>query len=780
MHMSSLSTHTRYVCHHCIHPLARPDPALKARRCASAYTHAQRELDARIQDGVKHAGEKGAIRILRMKNKKKGLVDVKSAKPKRESARAELEAIQEKMRNASVPVQRPTVRKHIAAVNVKTIQVRSGLLWDPRDRNDRPKTTVVTPKPPSEEIEPPEPGWGFLSEEQQPNGGSKPTVPWVSLNRAIEDNVKEPSSKVSAVEKKRPPTQPKGGSKHLVPWVPSKGAIEHNVKDPFVEVAVVGKKRPPTQPTKGGNKPRVPHVPLKGAERRALYSSLAKVFRAKDALRDAKLQEKAFGPSGEDIEKLQETALKASGEVIDPVVQSTQRTIGRIRRGRVRTTLSPIGSLSESPPSSLYASSNARSLGKKHYGRPQAPDALPEAPVQRAPGRIRRIMRARVRTIPSLSRSPSENLPPSSMSPPLNSQAPPIISTASTNTPIPQTIRSESFNWYFETLPPTPGNLSRAHKFFATNRKPPKLLSSAARFMQVPSSDVPEVAFVGRSNVGKSSLLNAIVNANVKNLLARTSATRGFTKTMNFYGIGPDNGVNLEKDGKGKETITGHGGLVIVDMPGYGDGSLASWGMEIMKYIQSRKQLRRVFVLLDAEHGIKDKDRSLLASLRLAGVSHQVILSKMDKIYIPKSFHPTSKTKAKGTPALLRGVMQGLKKDIKPPVGGSALGEILAVSAEVMVDGKKMGMNHLRYAILNAVGLDREPVKRLGKNQREKAKEKEKMAMTMEMNGEEKVQAKVEDEGEGGDEEQVEKPKGKGVGKKHSRWEPNNKKKKRG
>jgi GTP-binding protein len=270
----------------------------------------------------------------------------------------------------------------------------------------------------------------------------------------------------------------------------------------------------------------------------------------------------------------------------------------------------------------------------------------------------------------------------------------------------------EHFNWYWETLPPEMNELSIANNFFLKGRNPVKLVRSAARFRDVPDSDVPEVAFVGRSNVGKSSLLNAIVNANMKDLLARTSATRGFTRTMNFYGIGPGTGITLQKDATGREKITGTG-VVLVDMPGYGGGSLSSWGVEIMKYFQSRKQLRRIFVLLDAEHGIKEKDRSLLASLRLAGVSHQVILSKMDKLYIPKSemIYQISKTgrnklKSKGTVEALRKMMGSLKPDINPPVGGGALGEILACSSEVLLGSSRLGVDHVRYAVLKAVGLE--------------------------------------------------------------------------
>jgi hypothetical protein len=143
-----------------------------------------------------------------------------------------------------------------------------------------------------------------------------------------------------------------------------------------------------------------------------------------------------------------------------------------------------------------------------------------------------------------------------------------------------------------------------------------------------------------------------------------------------------------------------------------------SWGVEILKYIQSRKQLRRVFVLLDTEHGIKDKDRSLLATLRLAGVSHQIILSKMDKVYIPPSKHVVHLLKSKRFPLKpkgeveeLRDLMKKLRPEIKPPVGGGALGEILACSSEVLVDKRRLGLDHVRYRVLKAVGLERPPKK---------------------------------------------------------------------
>jgi GTP-binding protein len=125
-----------------------------------------------------------------------------------------------------------------------------------------------------------------------------------------------------------------------------------------------------------------------------------------------------------------------------------------------------------------------------------------------------------------------------------------------------------------------------------------------------------EVAFAGRSNVGKSSLINALTG---RNALARTSHTPGRTQELIFF-EGPD------KDG-----------LRLVDMPGYGYASapkvkIASWTALIHKFLQGRASLARVYVLVDARHGLKDVDLDVLKTLDKSAVSYQLVLTKADQV----------------------------------------------------------------------------------------------------------------------------------------------------
>jgi len=125
-----------------------------------------------------------------------------------------------------------------------------------------------------------------------------------------------------------------------------------------------------------------------------------------------------------------------------------------------------------------------------------------------------------------------------------------------------------------------------------------------------------EVAFAGRSNVGKSSLINALTR---RNNLARTSHTPGRTQELIFF-EGPEKA-----------------GLRLVDMPGYGyaaapKAKVAAWTALIHKFLQGRSSLARVYVLIDARHGLKDVDLDVLTTLDRAAVSYQVVLTKSDQV----------------------------------------------------------------------------------------------------------------------------------------------------
>ncbi len=125
-----------------------------------------------------------------------------------------------------------------------------------------------------------------------------------------------------------------------------------------------------------------------------------------------------------------------------------------------------------------------------------------------------------------------------------------------------------------------------------------------------------EVAFAGRSNVGKSSLINALTG---RNALARTSHTPGRTQELIFFESPQDDGLRL------------------VDMPGYGYASapkakVASWTSLIHDFLQGRSSLARVYLLIDSRHGLKDVDLDILKTLDRAAVSYQIVLTKADQI----------------------------------------------------------------------------------------------------------------------------------------------------
>ena len=153
----------------------------------------------------------------------------------------------------------------------------------------------------------------------------------------------------------------------------------------------------------------------------------------------------------------------------------------------------------------------------------------------------------------------------------------------------------------------------RARKLFAG---PIEFLKSAPELKYLPDPDVPEIAFAGRSNVGKSSLLNALTN---RNKLARTSNTPGRTQELNFFDVGDPKQIRL------------------VDMPGYGFAEapkdmVKRWRFLVNDYLRGRAALKRALVLVDSRHGLKDVDREMMRMLDDAAVSYHLVVTKADKV----------------------------------------------------------------------------------------------------------------------------------------------------
>ena len=188
--------------------------------------------------------------------------------------------------------------------------------------------------------------------------------------------------------------------------------------------------------------------------------------------------------------------------------------------------------------------------------------------------------------------------------------------------------------------------------------KPCNFLISVANLVQLPETDFDEVAFAGRSNVGKSSLINALFN---QSKLAKTSSTPGRTQQLNFFNF----------DNK----------LYLVDLPGYGyakapEKLVKQWQVVLKTYLRGRPTLRRVFLLIDSRHGLKKEDREIMKLLDESAVTYQIILTKIDKI------------SEKALSSVKQAIMEELKKH------AAAMPEPPATSPE-----KKVGLDNLKAEI---------------------------------------------------------------------------------
>jgi GTP-binding protein len=157
----------------------------------------------------------------------------------------------------------------------------------------------------------------------------------------------------------------------------------------------------------------------------------------------------------------------------------------------------------------------------------------------------------------------------------------------------------------------TPEELEQARILFA---RPATFVMGCAKIEQLPEPDLPEVAFAGRSNVGKSSLINGLVGMSK---LARASNEPGRTREVNFFDL----------DGR----------LRLVDLPGYGFAKASKTTVRKFQdlgrdYLRGRVTLKRVYLLIDARHGLKKVDDEALDALDLAAVSYQIVLTKADKL----------------------------------------------------------------------------------------------------------------------------------------------------
>ena len=211
--------------------------------------------------------------------------------------------------------------------------------------------------------------------------------------------------------------------------------------------------------------------------------------------------------------------------------------------------------------------------------------------------------------------------------------------------------------------------IENARRIFAG---PIAFLKSAPSLKFLPDPIVNEIAFAGRSNVGKSSLLNALTN---RNNLARTSNTPGRTQELNFFDVGAHEGAQQ----------SGPPLFRLVDMPGYGYAKapkdvVKQWRFLVNDYLRGRAVLKRALLLVDSRHGLKEVDQDVMKMLDDAAVSYRLVLTKADKVKATELADVIARTAAEAR--------------LHP----AAHPDIIATSAE-----KGMGIAELRAVVIEAL-----------------------------------------------------------------------------
>lgn len=193
-----------------------------------------------------------------------------------------------------------------------------------------------------------------------------------------------------------------------------------------------------------------------------------------------------------------------------------------------------------------------------------------------------------------------------------------------------------------------------------------EFLKSAPALKFLPDPEVPEIAFAGRSNVGKSSLLNALTG---RRAIARTSVTPGRTQELNFFEVGEPTRLRL------------------VDMPGYGFAKappkvVEQWRRLVRDYLRGRVVLKRTLLLIDSRHGVKPVDAEMMQMLDEAAVGYRLVLTKADKIKASELADVVARTEA-----------EARKRTAAYP-------GVIVTSSEV-----KMGIDALREAVFEDAGI---------------------------------------------------------------------------